>query len=322
MPENTQHEPGPLCDETCQPDLVENPVPLEELRAAVLESQDETAELVTNAFREGMSAGLDFAYRVAEDLFHAYQGVARLSRADAVREVMERLVSEHDMRSAQPIRAIQVERATGQAADAMLAGLNEALRTVQARNQDDVRAENTETIRESVQPTPDPLEAVRPDLTQGCDGPCCRQGDNVFNWVNMNPDHTSAPAPITPTYVRCMCGDVNMSHRNASQVLLGDTYHRANAPCYEADDPEPENVQTASDERAALRMEHSCTCGEIPGLVSGMVPVPQADGWMIIHRPEGEPCTMGADPIPPVRTPDGTCTGDGEANCACRGEES
>lgn len=256
------------------------------LRAQALEdlsrAEEETeAELVVASFREGMSAGLDFAYRVVQDFRES-----RYSHRE--REILDRalevLVSEHDMRSAQPIRAIQAERAGIQAADAMLTGLSEALMTVQ--------------------PTPDPgpttMNLAEPPT---CDGPCCRpeaDPDNVFNWVNMNPDHTSAPTPITSAYVRCMCGDVNMSHRLASQVLLRGVYHRASAPCYVADDPEPENVQAASDERAALRLEHSCDCGEISGLVSGQVSVPRADGWVIVHRPQGEPCATGIDLVSPT----------------------
>ena len=252
------------------------------LRAQAIEDITDTqTTLVTDAFREGMSAGLDFAYRVVED----YRQSVRMNtrQAAVVDDIMSALVTEHDMRSEQPIRAIQVERASAQASNAMLAGLREALTAVEERNQEEVRAENTEAIR---------LSTV--EMQPTCDGPCCRpesDPENVFDWVNTLPQHTSARA-VTPTYVRCMCGDVTMTHRTAPQVLLQGVYHRANAPCYVADDPEPE-------ERVP-DLEHSCDCGEIPGLSSGQVteatsgPNGLVPATVIIHR-VGEPCTLGVD---------------------------
>lgn len=229
MPENTENE------------FV---VELSQLRAQAINDlgQPESLQQINDAFREGMSAGLDFAYRVVED----YRQSVRMNtrQAAVVDDIMSALVTEHDVRSEQPIRAIQVERVSAQAGDAMLAGLREALTAV---------PERVYTV-----PTPDPgpttmnLEEVRPDLTQGCDGPCCRpesDPENVFDWVNTLPQHTSARA-VTPTYVAddpgpeeaprpdgvtCRCG--LQSWGSGEAMWDGIVMHFVNGPCQIGIDP-------------------------------------------------------------------------------------
>lgn len=227
MPENTQHEPGPLCNEECQPGL-------SELREQTLADLNDTSTTtILDAFREGMSAGLDFAYRVVED----YE--AQYGEDHVITAIKERLVSEHDMRSEQPIRAIRAERATAQASDAMLADLREALTAVEERNQEEVRAENTETIRESIR-----------DMRPTCDGPCCRpeaDPDNVFDWVNVIPGHglpevqinpralEFGPAPAMPEPTPCTCGRFRLVDPEGTVMAPapgGAMRHLATAPCY------------------------------------------------------------------------------------------
>ena len=101
-----------------------------QVRQSLEDADSATAEITPaqaaqDGFREGMSAGLNFAYRVVSDLNERTQ--ATTDARDAFATVLGALVSEHDMRSDQPISEIRRERSEAQASGAALSGLREAL---------------------------------------------------------------------------------------------------------------------------------------------------------------------------------------------------
>lgn len=216
--------------------MPEYQVPLEELRAAALTPEEPEVDQITDAFREGMSAGLDFAYRIAEDLYHDLDrsGMAAAPiKAEAVQMVMERLVSEHDLRSDQPIREIRQERATAQASDEVLADLRRALATPLGVDPLTNYRLRSDQVILPADPGPTTMNLV---------------SDAAFDeWVNIDAGHGLDPVQVNPRALEfgptatavtpatlapdasCACGAI--PGLSSGVVSDGSTTHRTTGPC-------------------------------------------------------------------------------------------